>query len=440
MFNPILPSWEYIPGGQAHVFGDRLYLFGAHDCFAADQPCVHDYVCWWAPVTDLSDWHFEGVMYRKEQDPDSESGQNLLSPDVVCGNDRRFYLFYTCSSRPHISVAVSEKPEGPYAYYGKLRYPDGTAVGSRAESPQLKDPCLLTDHSGRTFLYAVSESGHALACELEQDMLRLRTEPQPVFSEGSEAQNDTVSGIGAVRRLDNRFCLVYISGNGKEVRYAVSDEPDQGFRPCGTLLSGNRFDGVGVRVSIERVTDQWLLFYSRETDRSTCARQVCGERLTMLPDGSFRQAEITSIGLKGETLPGSGEYPAYMACQLRKDIHSPHDSEEPYFTQSGRDRERFPDQYIADMQDGAEAGFRFFRIDSISSVSVLLGGIGNGHLEIRFGDDTSIMIPVKKDHEDLKWFFAFPKEKLVLNDAHCSIVFVWRGTGRISFHNFRFEP
>ena len=26
-FNPYLPSWEYIPDGEPHVFGDRVYVY-----------------------------------------------------------------------------------------------------------------------------------------------------------------------------------------------------------------------------------------------------------------------------------------------------------------------------------------------------------------------------------------------------------------------------
>lgn len=35
-FNPYLPSWEYIPDGEPHVFGDRVYLYGSHDLFLQD--------------------------------------------------------------------------------------------------------------------------------------------------------------------------------------------------------------------------------------------------------------------------------------------------------------------------------------------------------------------------------------------------------------------
>ncbi len=33
VFNPYLPLYEYVPDGEPHVFGDRLYIFGSHDAF-----------------------------------------------------------------------------------------------------------------------------------------------------------------------------------------------------------------------------------------------------------------------------------------------------------------------------------------------------------------------------------------------------------------------
>ena len=29
--NPYLPGWEYIPDGEPHVFGDRVYVLGSND-------------------------------------------------------------------------------------------------------------------------------------------------------------------------------------------------------------------------------------------------------------------------------------------------------------------------------------------------------------------------------------------------------------------------
>lgn len=68
--NPFLPLWEYTPDGEPHIFGDRIYLFGSHDTEGGDRYCSKgDYVGWSAPLDDLSDWRYEGVMYTAEQDP-----------------------------------------------------------------------------------------------------------------------------------------------------------------------------------------------------------------------------------------------------------------------------------------------------------------------------------------------------------------------------------
>lgn len=67
--NPFLPSYEYIPDGEPYIFGDRLYIYGSHDLFGTDTFCSGDYVTWSAPIDNLSDWKYEGVIYKRTQDP-----------------------------------------------------------------------------------------------------------------------------------------------------------------------------------------------------------------------------------------------------------------------------------------------------------------------------------------------------------------------------------
>lgn len=61
VYNPYLPSYEYIPDGEPRVFGNRLYVYGSHDLFNSDDFCLGDYVLWSAPLSDLSDWKYEGA-------------------------------------------------------------------------------------------------------------------------------------------------------------------------------------------------------------------------------------------------------------------------------------------------------------------------------------------------------------------------------------------
>ena len=82
--NPYLPSWEYVPDGEPYVFDDRVYVYGSHDFFNGDLYCMGDYVCWSAPVDDLGQWRYEGVIYRKDQDPHNGDLQgNLYAPDAT---------------------------------------------------------------------------------------------------------------------------------------------------------------------------------------------------------------------------------------------------------------------------------------------------------------------------------------------------------------------
>ena len=94
VFNPFLPIDEYIPDGEPHVFGDRVYLYGSHDKEGGETFCMLDYTVYSAPVTNLKNWRKEGVIYRATQDPDYNERQYMYAPDVVRGNDGRYYLYY----------------------------------------------------------------------------------------------------------------------------------------------------------------------------------------------------------------------------------------------------------------------------------------------------------------------------------------------------------
>ena len=135
-FNPYLPSWEYIPDGEPHVFGDRVYIFGSHDRFGGYNYCLNDYVCWSAPVDDLADWRYEGVTYTRADDPANPDGDLLLfAPDVTQGPDGRYYLYYVLDQLPVISVAVCDTPAGRYQFLGYVHHPNGTRLGEKPGDP-----------------------------------------------------------------------------------------------------------------------------------------------------------------------------------------------------------------------------------------------------------------------------------------------------------------
>lgn len=150
VFNPYLPSYEYIPDGEPHLFDGRVYVYGSHDKFNGISFCLNDYVCWSAPEDDLTDWRYEGVIFRRSQDPYGKPGMMnaMYAPDVCRGKDGKYYLYYFIGYNGIISVAVCDTPAGKYEFMGFVRYKDGTPVGKKKEPLQF-DPGVFVDDDGK---------------------------------------------------------------------------------------------------------------------------------------------------------------------------------------------------------------------------------------------------------------------------------------------------
>lgn len=418
VFNPYLPSWEYIPDGEPHVFGNRVYVYGSHDAFGAPMFCVNDYVCWSTPVDNLSDWRYEGVIYRKKQDPGNPLGiRSLYAPDVTKGPDGRYYLYYAFDFLGEIGVAVCDTPAGKYEFYGKVHHKGGKVWGKKSGEQFPFDPGVLTDDSGRVWLYSgfatkvpfVASRWHNLrndggvVVELEQDMVTIKQEPKVIFP--TKEHEGAFPGhaffeASSIRKVDEKYCFVYSSPNNHDLCYAMSDRPDGGFVYGGVLvdlgdlyLDGNTDEAHAnnylgnTHGGLLNIGEDWYIFYHRQTNRSSYARQACAEKLKRTPDGGFLQAEVTSCGLNGGPLRGKGRYEARIACNLWAKGHETGRVDgsgikkrlaaHPYFTQTGKDRESDGDQYIANMRDGATAGFKYFAYDGTER-EIAVKGRGKG--------------------------------------------------------------
>lgn len=474
-FNPYLPSWEYIPDGEPRVFGDRVYVYGSHDAFGAPIFCVNDYVCWSAPVNDLSDWRYEGVIYRKRQDPGNPLGiRSLYAPDVTQGPDGRFYLYYAFDFLGEIGVAVCDTPAGEYQFYGKVHHKNGKVLGKRSGEQFSFDPGVLVDDDGRVWLYSgfatkvpfVASRFHDLrndggvVMELEADMLTVRQEPKVLFPrKGLEgAFPHGFFEASSIRKVDGKYCFVYSSEYNHDLCYALSDYPDRDFTYGGVLvdlgdlfLDGNTDEGHAnnylgnTHGGLLNIGGDWYIFYHRQTNRSSYARQACAEKLVRKPEGGFFQAEVTSCGLNGGPLRGRGRYEARIACNLwakdhetgRVDGQTPRRRLKlhPYFTQSGRDREGQGDQYIANMRSGATAGFKYFDFDGTEMVLLAqVGGHGQGELLVSDAPDMQHVLarlPVRTDGEITETFGELAVEKGVR-----PLYFRYAGDGAVDFHAF----
>lgn len=474
-FNPYLPSWEYVPDGEPHVFDGRVYVYGSHDRFGAPMFCVNDYVCWSAPVEDLSDWRCEGVIYRKRQDPRNPLGLHLLfAPDVCRGADGRYYLFYAFDFLGLMGVAVCDTPAGQYTFLGHIHHADGTLWGRRRGDAFPFDPGVLADDDGRIWLYsgfytpvpALLTGGRRLrndggvVLELERDMVTIRQEPRLLFPKKGPGsfENHEFFEASSIRREGDTYYFVYSSRHNHELCYAVSRFPNRDFAYGGTLVSqgdlfrnGKECERTAANYlgnthgGLLYLGEDWYIFYHRQTNRHSYSRQACAERLRRGPDGSFLQSEVTSCGLNRGPLRGRGRYEARIACNLwSRDGTGRCDGafsrwrlrRHPYFTQSRPDRERNGDQYIANMRDGAVAGFKYFALEESLSVRVGTTGTARGHMQVSGTQDfTSLWaeIPITGDAEASEYVpLAAP------SGVH-PLYFRFTGSGRLNFHWFELQ-
>ena len=467
-FNPYLPSWEYIPDGEPHVYNGRVFVYGSHDKFNGYVYCMNDYVCWSAPVDDLSDWQDEGVIYRKTNDPKNEDGRmNLFAPDVTKGPDGRYYLYYVLDGLSIVSVAVCDSPAGGFDFYGYVAYEDGTLLGEReGDQPQF-DPGVLTE-GDKTYLYTgfcgrddKSRKG-AMATVLASDMLTIVEEPVFVipsraYSEGTGFEGFEFFEAPSIRKFSDTYYLVYSSISMHELCYATSKNPTSGFKYGGVIVSncdkhistykdpematyfaGNNHGGM------VEVDGQMYIFYHRHTNGTNFSRQACAEPIEIEADGSIKQVEMTSCGLNGRPLVGRGEYPAYIACNLFSKTESNNqpmhheswiDGRFPKITQDGKDGDE-EQGFIANMRDGAIAGFKYFDFENVNRITVITRGYAHGYFEVKTSWDGKTIAKIKIDSSNI---WTESSAFLDISYGVYPLYLEYKGEGGINLLSFRLQ-
>ena len=470
--NPYLPSYEYVPDGEPHLFGDRLYSFGSHDRFKGTVYCMNDYVCWSCDKNDLSKWRYEGVIYSRSQDPTpvKKMQHYMWAPDVVKGEDGRYYLYYAMESYNRINVAVCDTPVGKYEYLGMVRYKDGTPFGSRPMERYRFDPGVLNDN-GNIYLYTgfstndfgwlsdikkmtINGLGNEVT-KLDKDMLTIIEEPKLLLpgvdnSKGTGFEGHEFFEASSIRKFDDKYYAIYSSILGHELAYAVSDYPDKEFKYGGTLHSnGGIIDGSKATYywgnnhgSLERVNGEFYIFGHRQTYKRECCRQGIAEKIEF-KDGKFIPAVMTSYGLCGTPLKCFGEYETGIACILYdRDgacyVPSLKGDNYPYITQDGKDRMENPGQYIARVKNETVFGFRSFDIDKkctlILEYKGHYGRNARGLVQLSFSEDFNEVMEAKLDTRDNNTVsFVLNKEGVK------TLYFRYLGTGTVDFVKLKFK-
>ena len=406
IFNPYMPLNEYVPDGEPHVFGDRVYVYGSHDKEGGEFFCMLDYVCYSASIYDLKDWRYEGVIYKASQDPDYVNHRFMYAPDVVRGNDGRYYLYYSLADKHEcsflMSVAVCDTPAGKYEFLGYVRNKDGTPL----QDCIIFDPGLINDNGHIRLYYGVwydfdenpnytreqsiqkqmemykktreeienTEGGvqGPVTVELEDDMLTIKHKPKHIFPliyTGTDFAKHQFYEASSMRKIGDKYYFIYSTYNQHELAYATSDYPDRDFKFGGVIISNgdvgyngrlekDRLNRTGNNHgSIENINGEWYIFYHRQTQKNDYSRQACAEKIQMLKDGSFPQVEVTSCGLNGGPLVDKGSYPAPICCNLTNG-KMPHSTcvgqTHPHITCKNDER------FISEIEEGTMIGYKYF--------------------------------------------------------------------------------
>lgn len=418
-FNPYLPSWEFVPDGEPHVFDGRVYLYGSHDSRNGVSFCEGDYVVWSAPVNDPGNWRYEGVSYRKEQDPlngapyegalpridmplgTPENPHLLYAPDVAKGPDGRYYLYYSLDFTNVVSVAVSDTPAGPYEFLDYVR----TAKGEIPDVGRWFDPAILSEEGGNYLYYGFAPVFRFPGMEgvvfPGSMMVRLADDMHTIISEPVCVANgvDTAKGTGyeehpffeasSIRKIGDWYYFVYSSLQGNELCYGMAKTPEGPFEYKGVIVSNGDLGYQGNKLAVNytgnnhgglvEIGDEVYIFWHRQTHGTGFSRQGCADKVQIAEDGTIPQIEITSCGLNGGPLPAKNTYQSYIACHLtEKDreavghVVEPGPGEKisrlpeemPYITEEDNaDYEKGLKPYIANLREGAVAGFKYFAFD-----------------------------------------------------------------------------
>lgn len=273
--NPYLPMWERIPDAEPRIFPDpdtgeeRVYVYGSHDASDVTRYCGYDYIVWSAPLSDMSDWRYEGqafhrdwlagVINEKGEPHVVHPSESLYAPDVVYNPvTKKYYLYaFTAMERDgaggvnlqyggdgsaRIFVGESTRPAGPFT--DKITFcqagwhDDGSPISKEnppadytgtmytANNPQHLggfDPGVLvdvveTDAAGnptkvRTYLYWGFLWPYAV--ELDEDMVTMKPGTMKAGDAVIGSSIAPVNGPGrffeasSIRRIDDTYVLIY---------------------------------------------------------------------------------------------------------------------------------------------------------------------------------------------------------------------------------------
>lgn len=284
-----------------------------------------------------------------------DGDRQQFDPGIFIDDDKKIYLYSGFSSTPEVIERIKKKIPGSALKGFNLKC-DGSWV-----------------------------------CQLEEDMLTLKGDYKMIVpgvenSVGTGFEGHEFFEASSMRKYNGKYYYIYSSVLSHELCYAMSEYPDRDFVYKGVLHSNGNI-GVDDKPtyyygnnhgSLVKINGHYYIFGHRHTNKHQYSRQGVAEEIFMNKDGTFNQAEMTSCGLNGRPLKAQGTYPAYIACVLMKD--------KALLSSEKTDLSRHPaivQDEIVDIQDGTVIGYKYFDVEDLNSISVVIKSTGSGTIYVR---------------------------------------------------------
>lgn len=423
--NPFLPLWEYIPDGEPYIFEDpdcpgeyRVYVYGSHDSLIKEY-CGLEQVVWSAPVNDLSNWRYDGIIFKNTLDANGKllnpngQGDLLYAPDIALkvnkNGVKEYYLYPNIQGEERAGlIAKSNRPDGPYVAcnYSKTN-PRGTDGILRF------DPAVFIDDDGRVYGYWGFEQ--SFGAELDPETMS-------TIKPGTSIVKDMVSNYhqdgvfrffeaSSMRKIKDKYVFIYSrwSGEGEfglpttnyTLAYAYSDNPLGPFTYGGTIIDGRGRDTDengnviytahktgNTHGSICEINGQWWVFYHRQTGLDEFSRQAMVAPIKVEVETGkggkviISEGEYTSEGFQIQGLNPLVRTAAGIACYYThpKGMGQEYPKFMPngsYIEASRIDWKSFVGPYnlkqplcpVVNNTDGSVVGYKYFNIDSLKNAN-----------------------------------------------------------------------
>lgn len=304
----------YTADPSAHVFNNRIYIYGSHDTATGipeDDLGSH---------FDMRDYHIlsmdriggkvidHGVALDIKNIP--WAGRQLWAPDAAFANNT-YYLYFPVKDKQdvfHIGVATSNKPVGPF-----------TPEPQPIKGSYSIDPAVFKDDDGKFYMYFGGIWGGQLQRwnnnEYNATAGNRKPDEQAILPRVARLNADMKSFAEPVKeikivddkgnlfkeknndkrffeaswmfRYNGKYYFTYSTGDTHFICYAIGDNPYGPFTYKGVVL--NPVDGWTNHQSITQFRGKWYLFYHDvQLSGKTHLRNVKVTELHFNPDGTIQ--------------------------------------------------------------------------------------------------------------------------------------------------------